>query len=489
MRILLAGLGLTVLFALPPSTGAQEVFRIGLIGDQTGVDLGSGPTDLRRNLTKSYHQLEAGAALLSGLHLNAALHMGDLLEDSLANNELEYDAAFERASAILDHLNVPWFVTPGDHDVNPPKDKTPDSKCNSYVKYLATLYAKRFPVDGKHLYYSFDLKGFHFIALDSLENLRADPRWGDVFLSQVSSDQYKWLEIDLANHRNSKGIVIFTHQPLWYNWTGWSRIHALLRSYAVRAVVAGHFHYSQDEGELDGIRYVVVGATGADTKKGNINAGDVQQVMIMTLSEGRPASFQSLSLPDGKPIAIPSRRDMDRVQALDLMLDNNYQQNGGGLFGVCTPLCLINGQPYADERKTPPVLKLCGLGNPIDVDIHISLESASDWTLIAPKFLEGTGGCTPPSSAQSCVLPPSSGIALSNNSLVESRNQPPLWEAGLRAGHNNPEDLVELRMRVNFKGEQETDYMLERKLTAKVFTKCSNLPACPSPAWNQCAGK
>jgi hypothetical protein len=414
--------------------------------------------------------------------------LGDLLEDSIAPNQLEYDAAFGRAIAILDHLNAPWFLTPGDHDVNPPNDYTPDSKDRTYVKFLETQYSRRLPVDGQHLYYSFDLNGYHFIALDSLEHLRTDPRWGNVFLSQVSSSQYEWLRSDLAKHRNSNGIVVFTHQPLWYNWTGWSRIHSLLRLFPVKAVIAGHFHYSQDEGELDGIRYVVVGATGADTKQGNVNAGNVQQVMVMTLSKGKPASFLSMSLPNGNPVTINSRNDMDRVQALDTMLDNNYYKNVS-LFGICTPLCLVDGQLCRDEQRSEAVLKLCGLGNPIDVPIRVSIESISDWTLTASRFREGRGACAPANSAQDCVLSPSSGVTLSNDSLVDSANQPPLWKSGLAPSRNTPTSPVRLRLQVSFSGENGTNYVLDRELAATVFPKCGDLPVCASPVWRACAGE
>ena len=43
----------------------------------------------------------------------------------------------------------------------------------------------------------------------------------------------------------------------------WERVHRLLSRYPVRAVIAGHFHYSQRDALLDGIQYLVVGATGS----------------------------------------------------------------------------------------------------------------------------------------------------------------------------------------------------------------------------------
>ena len=73
-------------------------------------------------------------------------------------------------------------------------------------------------------------------------------RWGDVFRAEVSDDQLHWLEEDLTKHSSSKGTIVFTHQPLWYDAAAWQRVHRVLRDHHVLAVVAGHFHYSQDEG-------------------------------------------------------------------------------------------------------------------------------------------------------------------------------------------------------------------------------------------------
>ena len=55
-----------------------------------------------------------------------------------------------------------------------------------------------------------------------------------------------------------------------------------LRRYPVAAVVVRHFRVrDQDEGEIDGIRYLVVGTTGGDTKHGSRDAGEAHHVTLL----------------------------------------------------------------------------------------------------------------------------------------------------------------------------------------------------------------
>jgi hypothetical protein len=59
------------------------------------------------------------------------------------------------------------------------------------------------------------------------------------------------------------------------------------------------------------------------------------------------------------------------------------------------------------------------------------------------------------------VLVPSSGVTVSNDSLVDSANQPPLWKSAVVAAPNGAAGPVKLRLRVSFTGENGADYMLD----------------------------
>jgi hypothetical protein len=97
-------------------------------------------------------------------------------------------------------------------------------------------------------------------------------------------------------------------------------VHDALRTYGnVLHVIAGHFHYTQSNGQYDGIPYTVVGATGGNTKQGNSNAGDVRLYGVITLtSQGSKHSLDldlySLDSVNDTKLIIPSFKAMDRVQ-------------------------------------------------------------------------------------------------------------------------------------------------------------------------------
>ncbi len=236
-----------------PSLSGAGTLNIGIIGDQTGT----------YDLDSAYKALKKGIDILKGQHVQMALHVGDLIESTKSDEACVKD--YRRATALLDTLGVPWYLTPGDHDVNPLSWEQ-GSDDRSKEALFRKLYAEKVPEVTKHMYYSFDFKGYHFIALYSHETLRVDPRWGNIFMAKVSDAQYQWLKQDLEKSKADAGIIVFIHQPLWYNWSGWLRVHQLLSRYPVRAVIAGHYHYDQDEGMIDGIRYVIVGATGGSVK-------------------------------------------------------------------------------------------------------------------------------------------------------------------------------------------------------------------------------
>ncbi|MEL6244950.1 MAG: metallophosphoesterase, partial [Pseudomonadota bacterium] len=258
--------------ATPAFATQAPVLRLGIIGDQTGT----------RNFEASYAELEKGVEQLKRYELNAVIHVGDLLESAKPVPMMTAD--FARASSILDRLDAPWFLTAGDHDVNPPKRVTGTDDRSREALFI-DLYRKRNPAMSDRPYYSVEVDGWQLISLFSHDELHADPRWGNIFFARIADDQYAWLEATLAARRlDSSGTIVFIHQPLWYNWGDWARVHRLLATYGVRAVIAGHFHYSQDEGELDGIRYLIHGATGGRVKLTSPEYGGTHLVSVLTVS-------------------------------------------------------------------------------------------------------------------------------------------------------------------------------------------------------------
>jgi 3',5'-cyclic AMP phosphodiesterase CpdA len=408
---------IAVFFPIASASRAFAEIKIGIIGDQTGA----------ADIDKSFSVLRQGVDAINAAAPDVVVHTGDLIESTQTLDEIR--ARFGQATAILGQLRAPWYLAAGDHDVSPP-DFVQSSPDHSRETLFETLYANLNPRVESRLYYSFDVDKYHFVALYSTEALDTDPRWGNIFFSGISDEQYDWLANDLAAHATTaKGVVVFLHQPLWYVWSNWDRVHQLLAKYPTKAVIAGHFHYNQVDSRIDNIAYRVVGATGGDTKHGSANAGDLQHVTLLTIKDDGTTDFRMVPLAPYTQISWTSRQIMDRVQAQDLLLGNMYS------FPSDSPVYLQNGELVAACGKTDPAkLNLIHLGNadaaPVDAAIDINAPNM----VLAPSF--GVGMCAQVSSSTSCRLNPSAGVAVSNNSEVEPPMFGPptfLWSATVTA--------------------------------------------------------
>lgn len=426
--------------------------RVGIVGDQTGA------TDL----DEAYRILEKGIEKLRQRgRFDVFLHTGDLLENSRPEDQVRKD--FQRAVGLLNNLPGPWHMTPGDHDVNPPfkPGLQPD---RSRQELFRRLYSEIQPQARERLFYSLDVKGYHFVALDSVEHLRTDPRWGNVFRARLSEEQIQWLEADLKRHRRSRGIILFTHQPLWYNWGSWERVHRLLSRYPVRAVIAGHFHYSQRDALLDGIQYLVVGATGGRIKNASPSAGGVQAVYELTV-QGREVDLKVLPVSDAESFAPPSRHDMDRVQAVASALD---LLDG---FAAANPVYWQDGQPVASCGQAEAArLTLRQTGNPIDLPLLIELRVESDQVQLADSRF-APGACLDGAQSLECRLRPGFNIGLSNTSSVELNLISPvtIWEATLAARNEaRLSQKIRLSLQMGFSGQSGEVMRLQRTLEMNI---------------------
>jgi 3',5'-cyclic AMP phosphodiesterase CpdA len=407
----------TATTAAAPSvaTTASEdppAIKIGLIGDQTFA------TDIQA----SYGVLQQGVSVLSTKPIDVALHVGDLVESSLSPGQIT--ALFNQATGILDQLPVPWFLTAGDHDVNPPAFQQ-DSPDHSREQLFMQLYGQRVPAFAVHPWYSFDKNGYHFISLYSFGALWSDSRFGNIFLSQVYDDQFAFLQQDLAAHQNANAIIVWVHQPLWYHDSGWKRVHELLRKYKVAAVISGHFHYSQDVGVFDGIHYVTLGATGGLKKNGNRQAGNVDLVAVLTVRGPKHVNLDLFPL-DNQPLTLTPRVDMDRAQALDVQLGNLFD------FSFINQVFTKNGQLVSNcTTLAPATIQINEIGDPTDLplDTKITLQTAGA-SLTNPAFASGV--CQTPISGTECVLKRDAHTFVSNYSSVDIDTfDGPLWSSGI----------------------------------------------------------
>ncbi|KAI3920246.1 hypothetical protein MKX01_017903 [Papaver californicum] len=97
----------------------------------------------------------------------------------------------------------PWMVTQGNHEI----EKIPVVHSKSFTAYNARW---RMPYEesgsNSNLYYSFEVFGVHIILLGSYTDFESD------------SDQYKWLQADLAkiDRSGTPWVFVLIHAP-WYS--------------------------------------------------------------------------------------------------------------------------------------------------------------------------------------------------------------------------------------------------------------------------------
>ena len=149
------------------------------------------------------------------------LHTGDVTQSSKA-------AEFDTAQQIIKGAKVgQTFYVPGEHDT---------------ASDDGVLYHERF---GKGTagngWYSFNLKGVHFIGLNNVLQIDA--------MGNLGPEQLNWLKNDLSTLSPSTPIVIFAHIPLWmvYPQWGWgtqdgAEALSYLKRFGSVTVLNGHIH-------------------------------------------------------------------------------------------------------------------------------------------------------------------------------------------------------------------------------------------------------
>ncbi len=430
---------LLLLFQLPLVADTPAPLKIGIIGDQTGT----------YNLDESYRILEKAVGKLSGMNPDLVLHVGDLVESVRGIQDYrQYRENFDRAVGIMNRLPVSWYLTAGDHDVVPPLFQ-PASEDHSRVEWFRQLCTTAGIPIQENLYYSFDHRGYHFISLYSVEYLHTDPRWGPIFLNRFSEEQLSWLQQDLERYKSAPGIVVFLHQPNWYAWSNWYPVHQILRRYPVAGVIAGHFHYDQDDGLIDGIRYLVIGSTGGVIKNTDVHSGGSYQYATLTLEGDSFTAVELLDVESDSLLEFTPRRSMDRIQAISCMLDNLYRDET--IYRNNGQLMYPSGQGRLDTLSH---IGLESLANPIDLPIQITISSLTP-ALHNPRWMHAS----PEDSREHFItLKPGERVGWSNyTSVGQWQVMNPLWMIDVpadSAGWKIPDD-ISLRVQVSFTDSRE----------------------------------
>jgi len=185
-------------------SGYAQVFKFAHVTD-THVGNASGAEDLR-NTVKDIN---------ANKDLEFVIISGDITEFG-ADHELLL------AKQILDSLNKPWYVIPGNHDTN---------WSESGANFFNVVF-------GKSTFY-FEHKGYLFIGTGSGPNMRMGP-------GQIPREDIVWLQETLAKQvKDRKPIIYINHYPQDSSLNNWYSAIDLLKPHNVQFMLCGHGHKNQ----------------------------------------------------------------------------------------------------------------------------------------------------------------------------------------------------------------------------------------------------
>ncbi|MGV8135099.1 MAG: PQQ-binding-like beta-propeller repeat protein [Mangrovibacterium sp.] len=173
-------------------------------------------------------------AHITDTHIGSSLADEDLLRtvgDINARSDISFvilsgdvtefgsDEELLKAKQIMDQLNKPWYVLPGNHD-----SKWSESGNNSFVRIFG---AEEF---------AFKNGGFLFIGTASGPNMRMAP-------GLVPREQVVFLDSVLSNMTNpDQPVISVNHYPLDESLSNWYIITDKLKTRNIKAALLGHGH-------------------------------------------------------------------------------------------------------------------------------------------------------------------------------------------------------------------------------------------------------
>lgn len=181
-----------------------QTFKFAQVTD-THVGGSSGADDLRRTVLDLNQLREA-------MKLDFVILSGDV-------TEFGSDEELALAKQILDSLELPLYVIPGNHDAN-----WSESGANSFRK-----------VFGAETFF-FEHKGYQFIGTTSGPNMRMSP-------GQVPRENLVWMDsVFKANPNKEMPLIAVNHYPLDSSLNNWYENIDRIKTRNVQLALCGHGH-------------------------------------------------------------------------------------------------------------------------------------------------------------------------------------------------------------------------------------------------------
>jgi 3',5'-cyclic AMP phosphodiesterase CpdA len=230
---------------------SPEMFHFAIVSDRTGGHRA-------RIFSHAVDQLNL-------LQPAFVLSVGDLIEGYTQDRE-KLDAEWKEFQSYVGKLQMPFFYTPGNHDV---ANTTQDA-----------IWKERF---GRR-YFHFAYKDVLFLCLNS------DDPFEKGSMGRISQDQIDWLQRTLKENDRARWTIVTLHKPLW-NYaepekTGWLEVEKALagRPYTV---FCGHVHRYQ-KWVRHGMNYYQLATTGGSSKVRGLPYGEFDHIIWVTMKKDGP---------------------------------------------------------------------------------------------------------------------------------------------------------------------------------------------------------
>jgi len=262
-------------------------FQFVIIGDRTGGASQQGTFKLAMNQ-------------LNLLQPEFVINVGDLIE-GYSDEKAELNAEWDEADAMLNTLDMPFFRTPGNHDIA--------------NRVAQQVWKDRYGAT----YYHFIYKNVLFVVLDTEDPPREappgmkekialynrlqteDPAKAQAMLAEFMSDesvvaglanpvefnadQVAYLKKVLEKNKGVRWTILFMHEPAWEKDSGNFKELAKLLKGRKHTFFAGHLHY-YDYDNIDGVEHITMGPAGASFH--HEGPGNVDHITWVTMTESGP---------------------------------------------------------------------------------------------------------------------------------------------------------------------------------------------------------
>jgi outer membrane protein assembly factor BamB/predicted MPP superfamily phosphohydrolase len=193
-------LSLTILFSLSQLFAQNSALTFVHLSD-THVGSGTGADDLRRTVRDINENDSIQFVVISG----------DI-------TEFGADAEIKLAKQILDSLNKPWHIIPGNHDGN-----WSESGANTFKR-----------VFGNETFY-FKAGNYYFLGTNCGPNMRMGP-------GQIPRENIVWLDSALKTIPDNAPIIFVNHYPQDSSLNNWFDAIDLLKQKNIQLILCGHGH-------------------------------------------------------------------------------------------------------------------------------------------------------------------------------------------------------------------------------------------------------